>query len=122
MKITNYKRNILVNALNDILDGTGILVQAPYKDTQYGVNWSAKGCRTVEETISFANSLNLAIKLANTLNAIGVGAMKIDYSTPSDKDDIHGLVFMDDEIDKCKELLVNFDEEGLLKFLAPVED
>ncbi len=122
MKITNYKRSILVNALNEILNGTGISVQTPYKVTQYGVNWSAHGCRTVEETISFANSLNLAIKLATTLNAIGVGAMKIDYSNPSDRDDIRELVFMADFIDMCKELLMNSDEEGLLKFLAPVEE
>lgn len=122
MKITNYKRSILVDALSDILKGTGIYVQTTRKGNQYGVNWSAQGCSTVEETISFANNLELAIELANTLNAIGVGAMKIDYSTPSDKDDLHELVFMDEDIDKCKALLMNFDEEGLFKFLAPVEE
>ena len=122
MKITNYKRSVLVNALQAILHDTGITVQTPYKATQYGVKWSACGCRTVEETIDFANNLDLAIKLATTLNTIGVGAMKIDYSTPSDKDDIHELVCFDDEIDKCISLLMYSDEEGLLKFLAPVEE
>lgn len=68
MKIYRDRWEIITKAVRLVSEGIVTIYQLDMSDNRWGVNWSACGTRTTEETEGFIRLLNMGIDVADTLN------------------------------------------------------
>lgn len=120
MVISPYYYGILKRSIQEILDGSGVLLDPQHvtKDgsrgmieyISYKVNWQAKGSVDADHALEFASYLQLASAMTKMLNNQHI---EINYLI-----DVPESRCVTDDTDLCKRFLLNKNIEKLTAFLT----